>query len=127
MDTDMTAIAGKTLEEWTEFARKDYCLDRMVPSDLRQLVGEIDRLNKWADGFSDAQLKERQLCEARIQEMQREVDQLRAGRDAFQLFMAQLIVRENGASLNGNITIREQPFPATVYDNALRASNANAS
>lgn len=37
---------------------------------------EVDRLNKWADGFSDAQLKERAFCEARIQEMQREVERL---------------------------------------------------
>lgn len=39
-------------------------------------AAEIERLNKWADGFSDAQLKERQLCEARIAEMQRTIDKL---------------------------------------------------
>jgi hypothetical protein len=27
-----------------EFARQDDCLDNMVPSDLRQLIGERDRL-----------------------------------------------------------------------------------
>lgn len=36
-------IAGKSLEEWVEFARRDDCLDRMVPSDLRQLVGAISK------------------------------------------------------------------------------------
>lgn len=41
------------------------------------LQAEVDRLNKWADGFSDAQLKERKLCEDRIQEVQRENDRLR--------------------------------------------------
>lgn len=35
-------IAGKTLGEWREFARRDDCLDRMVPSDLRQLIGAIN-------------------------------------------------------------------------------------
>lgn len=37
-------------------------------------IAEIDRLNKWADGFSDAQLKERRLCEERIQEIERSRD-----------------------------------------------------
>lgn len=34
-------IAGKSLDEWREFSRRDDCLDRMVPSDLRQLIGAI--------------------------------------------------------------------------------------
>ena len=34
-------IAGKTLDEWREFARRDDCLDQMVPSDLRLLVQAI--------------------------------------------------------------------------------------
>ena len=38
-------IAGKTLEEWQEFARRDDCLDKMVPSDLRQLVAEAVTAN----------------------------------------------------------------------------------
>jgi hypothetical protein len=39
-DQDMIriTIAGRTLEEWTDFARTDRCLDQMVPSDLRMLV-----------------------------------------------------------------------------------------
>lgn len=36
-------IAGRTLEEWKEFAKRDDCLDLMVPSDLRQLIGCIGR------------------------------------------------------------------------------------
>ncbi|MEO1169640.1 MAG: hypothetical protein AAFW97_13110 [Pseudomonadota bacterium] len=32
-------IAGRTLEEWAEHAKRDDCLDRMVPSDLRQIIG----------------------------------------------------------------------------------------
>lgn len=38
----MTKIAGKTLSEWKEFARRDDCLDNMVPSDLRSLIGAIE-------------------------------------------------------------------------------------
>lgn len=34
------------------------------------LLAEVERLNEWADGFSDAQIKERRLCEARIQEIE---------------------------------------------------------
>lgn len=36
-----TSIAGRTLHEWVLFARRDDCLERMVPSDLRQLIGAI--------------------------------------------------------------------------------------
>ena len=32
-------IAGRSLAEWQEFARRDDCLDQMVPSDLRQIIG----------------------------------------------------------------------------------------
>lgn len=34
-------LAGRTLAEWREFARRDDCLERMVPSDLRQLIGAV--------------------------------------------------------------------------------------
>jgi hypothetical protein len=37
---------------------------------LETALFEIERLNKWADGFSDAQLKERRLCEERVREME---------------------------------------------------------
>jgi len=37
-------IAGKTLEEWTELARRDDCFDKMVPSDLRVILGRISDL-----------------------------------------------------------------------------------
>jgi hypothetical protein len=36
-------IAGRTLAEWQVFARQDNCLDCMVPSDLRELVGALIR------------------------------------------------------------------------------------
>lgn len=35
-----------------------------------ELFAEVERLNKWADSFSDAQLKERRLCEERIREIE---------------------------------------------------------
>ncbi|MEL7396995.1 MAG: hypothetical protein AAFN44_11530 [Pseudomonadota bacterium] len=31
----------KTLEDWTQFARRDDCLDRMVPSDLRAILSNL--------------------------------------------------------------------------------------
>lgn len=34
-------IAGRTLKEWEEFARRDDCLNQMVPSDLRCLIAAI--------------------------------------------------------------------------------------
>lgn len=36
-------IAGRTLAEWQEFARRDDCLDRMVPSDLRAILAALRR------------------------------------------------------------------------------------
>lgn len=36
----------KSLDQWREFARRDDCLDCMVPSDLRQLIGLLDSLLK---------------------------------------------------------------------------------
>jgi hypothetical protein len=40
-------IAGRTLLEWQEFAKCDDCLDQMVPSDLRQLIGAISQNAGW--------------------------------------------------------------------------------
>ena len=38
----MLTFAGKTIDEWREFARRDDCLDQMVPSDLRQIIGTVE-------------------------------------------------------------------------------------
>lgn len=35
-------IGDKTLSEWKEFARRDDCLERMVPSDLRLVLMAIE-------------------------------------------------------------------------------------
>jgi len=37
----MKIIAGRTLAEWREFARRDDCFSSMVPSDLRELIAAI--------------------------------------------------------------------------------------
>lgn len=31
----------KTIDQWKEFARRDDCLDRMVPSDLRLILSNF--------------------------------------------------------------------------------------
>lgn len=33
----------KTLEQWKEFARRDDCLNRMVPSDLRVILSNLSQ------------------------------------------------------------------------------------
>ncbi|UQS95266.1 hypothetical protein Pam5_50 [Pseudanabaena phage Pam5] len=38
------SIAGRTILEWAQLARRDDCFERMVPSDLRQLVGLVSDL-----------------------------------------------------------------------------------
>ena len=37
-----------TLDEWTEFARRDDCLDKMVPSDLREALNTATRAERAA-------------------------------------------------------------------------------
>lgn len=32
----------KTIEQWQEFARRDDCLNRMVPSDLRAILSNFE-------------------------------------------------------------------------------------
>jgi hypothetical protein len=34
-------IAGRSLHEWRELARRDDCFDLMVPSDLRQILAAV--------------------------------------------------------------------------------------
>lgn len=34
-------LAGRTVEEWFEFAKRDDCLDQMVPSDLRAIISAL--------------------------------------------------------------------------------------
>jgi hypothetical protein len=62
--------------------KPDASLDRVVNTVrqslaevIEELIAENDRLNKWADSFSDAQLKERRLAEERIKELERQLAQ----------------------------------------------------
>jgi hypothetical protein len=48
---------------------------------------EIARLNKWADSFSDAQLHERQMCDAHNKELQQ---QTKVAREQLRLAQEQL-------------------------------------
>lgn len=42
-------IAGQSLKSWQEFARRDDCLEYMVPSDLRQVIGALTALQAERD------------------------------------------------------------------------------
>lgn len=48
----------------------DYKADGVVADAMRDAADEIDRLNKWADGMTDAVLKERATSDALIKELQ---------------------------------------------------------
>jgi len=39
-------ISAELLQLWKSLARSDNCLDVFVPSDIRQLIGEIERLDR---------------------------------------------------------------------------------
>jgi hypothetical protein len=40
-DREVREVAGRTIDQWREFARRDDCLDQMVPSDLRAIVNAL--------------------------------------------------------------------------------------
>jgi hypothetical protein len=65
---------GYTLSEWIGNARRDDCLERMVPSDLRQLLGIIKRERSRALDFIEALARlsnEAMGCEAFEPELRR--------------------------------------------------------
>lgn len=45
---------------------------------IAELEADVARLTEWADGFSDAQLKERRLCEEHIRELQQRIEKAEA-------------------------------------------------
>jgi hypothetical protein len=55
-----------------------------------------------------------------------EIEGLTLAQNALQNLMAQLITVQNGASANGNVFIRAQPIPASVYDAALAGAAHSA-
>ena len=46
-------VAGKSTAEWIKYARKDDCLDAMVPSDLRLLVTKLSEMETAMQTFVD--------------------------------------------------------------------------
>lgn len=78
-------VAGRTLIEWREFARRDDCLDRMVPSDLRQLIGVIDGQSRDLATFG----KDTVDTENRIINAEFAAQSLRVTGEAFRLAMVQ--------------------------------------
>lgn len=66
----MAAIDSKRLvQSLRNISEQVYRIGGPTCDTVAQAADEIERLNKWADGFSDAQLKERRLCEERIAEL----------------------------------------------------------
>lgn len=71
--------------------RLTYSPDLLCTRDeIDLLFAEIDRLNKWADGFSDAQMKERRTGEEYQRELKAQVTAAEAERDALQSRVAEL-------------------------------------
>ena len=40
-------LTDKTLEQWSELAKRDDACNLFVPSDIRQLIGEVRRLRNF--------------------------------------------------------------------------------
>lgn len=55
-------IAGRTLMEWAELARRDDCFERMVPSDLRMIVSHAILTGASAAGMGSQMLDMQQEC-----------------------------------------------------------------
>ncbi len=49
----MSAAMVDLVKQWKEAARRDDLFDHMVPSDVRQLVGEIERLRADLDAIPE--------------------------------------------------------------------------
>lgn len=73
---ELLAKVRNLLDEADNVSYPSLSSARYVRKIMRMLVDEIERLDAWANEFSNAQLKERRLCEERIQEMQREIARL---------------------------------------------------
>ncbi len=41
--TEEMSISTDTFRDWLELSRRDDCLDKLVPSDIRLMLGEITR------------------------------------------------------------------------------------
>lgn len=70
--------------EWKRILSDDYyagkwegwqACDAQSAEKIARLEAEVARLNKWADGFSDAQIKERQTGEMYQRELRQSVDE----------------------------------------------------
>jgi len=55
-------IAGRTLMEWAELARRDDCFERMVPSDFRMIVSHAILTGASAAGMGSQMLDMQQEC-----------------------------------------------------------------
>lgn len=61
-----------------------------------RLVAEVDRLNKWADSFTDSHLKERQTGDALIKEVQAENARLKEKVESFDNYISLLSGKVKG-------------------------------
>lgn len=44
-------LTDETLAQWAEWARRDDACNLFVPSDMRQLIGEVQRLRRLRDNL----------------------------------------------------------------------------
>lgn len=81
---------------------------------VRDLADEVERLHKWADGFADAQLKERALAEARIQESAQALTE--AAADAQRWRRLLVACRWTGGHWMACVTVDPEGDPKQLYD-----------
>ena len=76
-------IAGRTLMQWAEHARRDDCFERMVPSDLRMIVSHAILTGASAAGMGSQMLDMQQECISLRVRLASVRDTLRAEADEF--------------------------------------------
>jgi len=122
-------IAGKTVAEWRDFARRDDCLDRMVPSDLRQLIAALPPAHDAVEalvkaGWDAARKSVYALCEdiedSAHDALKAELSEHQAGFHSAERFTAKRIRRAMGSMEAGD----DDNFRAALA--AIRALGGDA-
>ena len=87
---------------------------------LAKLLDEIDRLNKWADDFSNRQLEERRTGEEYQRELRAEIERLRAA-------VCVLCERDGGVCAMGTHEAEDDPCTAENCSTMRAVGRAHSS
>lgn len=137
LDIPRTAEERVRLEKVAEAARQIFvpgtwccqkCKFTLVQSNLNAIDGSVTARDEPGDKCPNCngplwRVTWKQEASEMMDRATEQMLMLNSGRKAARDFMAQLIIEQNGAP-NGNVTIRQQPLPASVFDALLKFANS---